>query len=132
MSRKSKIQVEWGTDCFGRSILKVSRKTGKLSWSEVIEELHDSGKFEGVVFLLDLHITGELPVDLYDEGDIWLLYQPDDYLGKDSCERLIPKKLLPVDSNDKSGECPACHARLEKDEKGYAFCRDCGQEIYWD
>ena len=132
MSRKSKIKYQWDTDYLGRSILRVTRKTGKLTWSEVMEELYDSGKFNGYVFLLPLHIMDELPLDLYDEGDIWNLYQSDDILGKDSTERLIPKKLLPVYRDDKRGECPTCHAQMEKDDRGYAFCRDCGQEIYWD
>lgn len=122
---KSKIEWKWDTDYLDRSVLVVAKKRGKLAWAEVLEALYDSGKFNGRVFLLDIPVNSELPMDLYDEGDVWLLYQPDDYLGKDSAERLRPKK--PADD-----KCPNCGADIKKGNRDYIFCPDCGQEIYWD
>lgn len=80
----------------GRCMLVVRRKRGKLILSEVLEELTDSGKYTGSRFVLELDISGYLPFDLYDEGDIWMLYRPDNYLGKEGSERLRPKKPLSI------------------------------------
>lgn len=131
---KSKIEYEWIQDCYGRYCLKVTRKKGKLSWSEVVEKLHDSGDFAGRHFVLEVHISEELPMDLYDEGDIWLLYEIDDYLGKDWVTRLTPQKLNMVSKSSRgkmSGMCPICYKEISMTTEKINFCSSCGQEIDW-
>lgn len=129
---KSKITYEWEEDYRGRSVLVVRRKKGKLTWSEVLEELTDSGEYYGRRLLLELNVTGELPMDLYDEGDVWMLYQPDDYLGKEGAERLRPKKAIEHYKEPDKFMCPTCSAEVEYEDKKYTYCRECGQEVYWD
>lgn len=55
---------EWEEDYCGRRVLVVRRKKGKLTWSEVLEALTDSGEYYERKFLLELNVTGELPLDL--------------------------------------------------------------------
>lgn len=130
---KSKIEYEFVHDCFNRPCLKVQKKRGKLSYDEVFEALFDSRIFEGRNFIQEFHIGEELPDDLYDTGDVWYLYEIDDYFKKNWADRLIPKKLDVV-SNIKgkmSGICPNCCHEIIKTTQEIHFCEACGQEITW-
>lgn len=132
---KSKITYEWSDDGTGRSCLLLTRKTGKITWSEALELLHEDYQLEGRYFILELHLTGYLPEDLYDEGDIWVLYEPDDYFKRDYTQRLRP--LKPKDYEMKFGDkclgCPTCenpHLTYLNGTK-MNYCPQCGQELDW-
>lgn len=131
---KSKITYEWSDDGTGRTCLKVRRKTGKLTWSEVMEVLHDDYRFEGRYFLLELHSTGYLPEDLYDEGDIWVLYEPEDYFKKDWPQRLRPLKpnMQSIANGHRIATCPTCCADVKKTGVNDGYCSACGQELDWN
>ena len=131
---KSKIKFEWTEDIHRRRALKVERKRGKLTWSEVLETLYDSGLYEGFRFVLEVHVTDTLPYDLYDEGDVWLLYQPDDYLGKKCTERLRPMKPVMVaetKEGKRMGTCPTCSGDVKRTGINDQFCTCCGQKLDW-
>ena len=134
MARKSKIEFGWDTDYQDRSFLRVTRKTGKLTWSEVLEMLTDSRDFNGQTFVLELPVTGELPFDLYDEGDVWFLYQTDEYFGKEGSGRLRPRKVVDISGSGayRHGRCSTCNSEVKTDGREFLYCHDCGQELYWD
>ncbi len=131
---KSKIEYEWIEDFKERMCLKVSRKKGKLSWDEVMEVLHDSGKFEGRYFIQEFHIMSELPTDMFEDGDVWYLYELDDYLGKNWIDRLLPQKLLFTSKTEFgkiTGICPTCGKEIVQKTEKINYCASCGQEIVW-
>lgn len=78
---KSKIEIELCKDRQNISCFAVSRKTGKLSYDEVMEYLFRHGYYGCTYIILMSVPEDELPDDLYDnKGDIWLLYEPYDIL----------------------------------------------------
>ena len=76
---KSKVTVEWCEDHHGIACLKVSCKSGKLNDRDVYEAIEKD--WSGNMFVRLVPIPEEVPVELYDDGDEWLLYQPYDIIG---------------------------------------------------
>ena len=75
---RSKVRVEWAEDYYGISCLKVFCKSGKLNDRDVYEALeHD---YPGCLYIKLVPLPEDVPTELYDDGDMWILYEPYDII----------------------------------------------------
>lgn len=100
---KAKLEIYWDEDVDGVSCLVVQKKRGKLNEREVYEALEH--KYPGQKFMHLVEIMEEPPMDLYEEGDIWLLYEPEEAV----------KILL-----------PGTNLKITEDSD---YCRHCGKPL---
>ena len=75
---KGKIKVEFGYDIYDIPCLIVSCKRGKLNDREVYEALEKD--YYGQIFVHIVPVPEDVPTDLYEDGDVWLLYEPYDII----------------------------------------------------
>lgn len=71
-----KIQSEWTQDYNRVPCLRVSCRRGRLNAVDVYEHLQHN--YPGFLFVHLVKIHEDTPMDLYDEGDEWDLYEPFD------------------------------------------------------
>lgn len=81
----AKIEIENGIDCFNTPYIRVSKKRGQLTRRETYEALEKDGRFGH--YLIDFNVTDTVPEELYEEGDSWGLYTPEDMMEKISEEK---------------------------------------------
>jgi len=76
----AKIKIEHTLDGMGTSCIRLTKSRGKITLQEAWETLTKEGCYGPK--LMTLRISDELPMDLYDEGDEWTVYDPDDIYPK--------------------------------------------------
>ena len=76
MARKTDVRLDYHRDVHDRLVLTASRKKGKLTTQNVIEAMEREDIYG--TWYVPLHFSGDLPDDLYDDGDSWVLYDADD------------------------------------------------------
>ena len=113
----AKIEIENCIDCFNTPYIRVSKKRGQLNRREVYEALEKEGKFGH--YLIDFNVTDYVPENLYEEGDSWGLYTPEDMMEKVSEEKF--NEGYDAARNDL---CP----EAEWEDRGYGrhLCGNCG------
>lgn len=79
MSRK-KITIEYIEDCHGKLCYEVSCKHGKLTAKDLYEVMESEGNFGQ--WLARVNVPEDVPVDLYEDGDVWYLYEPSELFGE--------------------------------------------------
>ena len=76
----AKINIEHSLDFMDIPCLIVSKKKGKLNYAEVYEECVKAGIYGP--HLIPIRLNSEMPEDLFDEGDEWTLYAPENLYPK--------------------------------------------------
>ncbi len=75
----AKIEGFLSNDNTGRNCLVLKKKKGHINQREAYEWLEAHNR-RGCSFVHMVDCPEEVPTDLYDEGDTWILYEPDDVL----------------------------------------------------
>lgn len=73
----AKIEVKHTLDYMGTSCVKLRKNRGQITLREAWETLTREEIYGPRLILMN--ISEELPADLYEEGDEWTLYTPDDF-----------------------------------------------------
>ena len=138
----ARVEVEKSVDCFGVSVVLVRKKKGKLNRREVYEAMQQEGLFGN--YLSDFNIHEYSPEELYDDGDSWGLYEPNDLLGEkgeeqynkgyDDCMKVQAPEGEWVGPRQGNKTCNCCGAAAPKSpystEKWYSFiCPWCGARM---
>lgn len=76
----AKITVENGHDFLGTPCVFIKKARGKITLAEAYEALVKSEHY-GPRFM-QINIQDETPMDLYDEGDCWMMYEPGDVIDR--------------------------------------------------
>lgn len=98
-----KLNIEWSEDIYGKSILLVSKKRGKLSVEEVGDALRYNQHLQGnyIMFIQAGEVTceGSGWIDeLENKGDTWELYKLEEYEKCPVCNHELPTRQY----------CPEC------------------------
>ncbi len=74
----SKLEGRWGVDNSGRDCYIISKKRGRINDLEVFEFMEKDYMLRGksLIHMVDCP-DDEVPVELYEEGDKWFLYEPE-------------------------------------------------------
>ena len=75
----AKVTITEEFDSRDRKYYKLEKKKGTISRREAYEAMEAAGYFGR--FLIDLPVPEDVPMELYDPGDCWWLYDPEDILG---------------------------------------------------
>lgn len=75
----AKVTVTEEFDAKGRKYYRLEKKKGTISRREAYEAMESKGHFGR--FLIDFPVPEDVPMELYDPGDCWWLYAPEDLLG---------------------------------------------------
>ena len=70
----SKINVEHLMDISGKPFIRLSKKRGAISHIEAYEAMSKEGLYGP--YLINFRVPEEAPVDLYENGDFWDVYEP--------------------------------------------------------
>jgi len=76
----ARITVENGLDFMGKPCVFLRKTRGKITLAEAYEALQKSNHW-GPQFM-QINVQDETPMDLYDEGDCWTLYEPGEMLSQ--------------------------------------------------
>lgn len=76
----ARINIEHSLDFMDVPCIVVSKKRGKLNYAEVFEECVKAGIYGP--HIIPIRLGDEMPEDLFDEGDEWTLYAPEDLYPK--------------------------------------------------
>ena len=109
----AKVIVEQTCDCFDRPMVLLTKKRGSISRREAYEAMEKEGLWGK--YLQCLNFTEETPEELYDEGDEWMLYEPEAIWSRESEEQY----------NKGYDECMIEHMP-ETDWNKYHKCGICG------
>lgn len=75
----AKVTITEEFDSRDRKYYKLEKKKGTISRREAYEAMESAGHFGR--FLIDFPVPEDVPFELYDPGDCWWLYAPEDLLG---------------------------------------------------
>lgn len=110
------ISVAEMKDFCGRDCVVIKKSTGKLTQTEVYEALQNQST--PIVLIMSMvNLSGDLPPELYEKGDEWVLYDIDTILDVSS------RRHLPVKRNNPQ-KCPICCHELNSE---WDYCPFCGQ-----
>ena len=84
----AKVTITENVDLKGRTYYSLEKKRGTISQREADEAMEAAGYFGS--FLMDFRVPEDVPMELYDPGDCWRLYAPEDLLG-DKAEEAFNK-----------------------------------------
>ncbi len=76
----AKVKVTMDYDTNGVRYYRLEKKKGKISQREAYEAMESEWQFGS--FLLDFPVPQDVPFELYDPGDCWILYKTEDLLGE--------------------------------------------------
>lgn len=74
----AKLELEFGKDGHGIDCLFIKKKKGKINEKEVYEILER--RFSGMMYIHIVQIFEETPESYYEDGDVWIMYEPYDIL----------------------------------------------------
>lgn len=74
----AKLEMEFGKDAHGIDCLFIRKKKGKINEKEVYELLEN--RFPGMMYIHIVQIYEETPESYYEDGDVWIMYEPYDIL----------------------------------------------------
>ena len=111
------LKVEQTTDCFGTPVVILTKKRGDIKRWEAYEAMEKNYLFGH--YLMELNVSEEVPEGLYDDGDEWGLYAPEDILGRKAEEQYEKGYQTCMDERMPESQW---------DDNGYrVLCCACGQ-----
>lgn len=76
----ARVKASVSSDYKGVTCYRLEKKRGTISQREAYEAMESEGYFG--IFLLDFPVSQDVPFDLYEQGDCWILYKAEDLLGE--------------------------------------------------
>ncbi len=76
----ARVKASVSSDYKGVTCYRLEKKRGTISQREAYEAMESEGYFG--IFLLDFPVSQDVPFDLYEPGDCWILYKVEDLLGE--------------------------------------------------
>lgn len=113
------ITVTETKDFIGNHVYVVKSTSAKLNRQNVLEAL-EKYRLAPQILVHVIQQFDEMPMELYDKGDVWELYDPEElYPNATDALAQTPAEIV-------NGKCPVCGESVKYE---YRYCPACGQRL---